>query len=410
MKKEENKKMKKIKKKKEKVLMPVWLMIIFTFASKILLYTTRRIKHDRRVLKEHKDGFLLLYNHYSNKDHFIIKTALNYRRVNYVVASCYLIGNRLIRTFLTWARAISKDQFKPDLVAIRKIKKSLDQKGIVAIAPAGQTTVHGDPPFISPAIVKLIRMGKSDVVGFKTHGVYLNFPKWRKSKRRTKMTTEFVTILRKDEIGLLTDEEIYQKVVEGIYVSEDKEQLTLNRKINGKALTSGLDNILTRCPKCGIKHIMKSEKNSLLCQHCGYTVSMNNLGFFVPQKANDYAFKTVKEWYEWQKKEIGKEFLNGLELNEHVMLKSNLKDSKKLEEIGEGIITLKKDLFIYKGTILNEYVEKEFRMDLIAQLPFDSGVRFEIPNEEMFLRAYPDDVKKVIDYVHVIDYLNDLKK
>ena len=47
------------------------------------------------------------------------------------------------------------------------MKKAVDQNGIVCIAPAGQTSIDGASPFISPQIVKLIRMCKSDVLALK---------------------------------------------------------------------------------------------------------------------------------------------------------------------------------------------------------------------------------------------------
>ena len=80
-----------------------------------------------------------------------------------------------------------------------------------------------------------------------------------------------------------------------------------------------------------------------------------------------------------------------------------------MEEIGSGKIILSKDEFKLVGKILDQDVEKVYKMEQIPQLPFDPGVRFEIPNEEMFLRAYPKDPKSVMDYVLIFDYLNDLK-
>ena len=166
------------KKKKERVLMPWWINIILTIAGKIMLFFKAGIKYNRKALKNHKEGFLLVYNHYSNQDHFFIKASLNFRRVSYVIASCFLFSKPL-GTFLRMSKAISKEQFKPDLTAIRKIKKALDQKGIVAIAPTGQVSIDGKPSYMSPAIVKLVKMAKADVVALRTRGVHLTFPKWR---------------------------------------------------------------------------------------------------------------------------------------------------------------------------------------------------------------------------------------
>ncbi|MBR2891962.1 MAG: hypothetical protein IKC22_06300 [Bacilli bacterium] len=396
------------KKKKEKILMPVWLNIIFTLGSKVILLFLTKIKHNRKALKNHKEGFLLLYNHYSNKDHFIIKDALNFRRVNYVVASSYLL-TKPVGPILRMARAISKEQFKPDLVAIRKIKKSIDQKGIVAIAPTGQTTVDGNPSFMPDTIVKLIKLVKSDVVALKSKGSYLCFPKWRGSKRKCRIQTEFVTVLKKEELKTLSDQEIFERVYDAIYVSEDADQLTLKRVIKGKSLIQGLENIFTVCPKCNNRHSYISIGNKLICEKCKNEITMDKYGFLHPLKDSDICFDTVSKWLSWEKDFLGKEFINGYIYQEDVILKSNLKDPLKMEEIGSGKIILSKDEFKLVGKILDQDVEKVYKMEQIPQLPFDPGVRFEIPNEEMFLRAYPNDPKSVMDYVLIFDYLNDLK-
>lgn len=386
--------------------MPIWLNIVFTIGAKVILLFLTKIKHNRRVLKNHKRGFLLLYNHYSNKDHFIIKSALNFRRVNYVVASSYLL-TKPVGPILRMANAISKEQFKPDLVAIRKIKKSIDKSGIVAIAPTGQTTVDGNPSYMPDTIVKLIRLVKSDVVALRSKGSYLCFPKWRTNKRKCKIETEFVTILKKEELANLSDEQIYKRVYDSIYVSEDQDQLTMKRVIKSKGIIEGLENVITRCPKCHQKHCYNTTNDTLYCRKCHNEAYMDQYGFLHPKKEDDVCFETVSQWIKWEKQVIGQEYENGEEIKTNVFLKSNLREPLKMDYIGHGILTLSKEGFKYVGSILKDHVEKEYNMDLIPQLPFDPGVRIEIPNEEMFLRAYPDNKYSVMDYVLVFDYLND---
>ena len=201
---------KKKKTKKEKVLMPWWINLIFSTYSKIYMLLKYRPKINRKVLKAQKRGCILIYNHSSNKDHYFIMSACNYRPVNFVLAS-YFYFNKVLGKILTWAKGISKDQFKPDIAAIRKMKKVLDQNGIVAIAPAGQISMDGTPPYISPAIVKLIKMAKADVLGLKMTGINLSLPKWRKYPRRTKINLEFVKVVTKEELETLKDKELYHQ-------------------------------------------------------------------------------------------------------------------------------------------------------------------------------------------------------
>lgn len=404
---EQNKK-KKNKNKNKKVLMPIWLNIVFTLGSKVILLFLTRIKHKRRVLRKHKKGFLLLYNHYSNKDHFIIKDALNFRRVNYVVASSYLL-TKPVGPILRMARAISKDQFKPDLVAIRKIKKAIDQKGIVAIAPTGQTTVDGNPSYMPDTIVKLIRLVKSDVVGLRSQGSYLCFPKWRKSKRKCKIQTEFVTILKKEELATLTDQEIYNRIYDAIYVNEEEDQLTMKRVIKSKAIAEGLETVFTICPKCLKHRTINTKENRIYCRDCANEGYMDHYGFIHPKTENDVVFNRVSQWINWQKQLIGQEFENGLEIKQLVMLRSNLADPLKMEHIGKGYLSLSKNGFILDGNIYQEPFYREYKMEQIPQLPFDPGVRIEIPNEELFLRVHPENFYSVFEYVQIFDYLNDLR-
>ena len=80
---------KKKKTKKEKVLMPWWINLIFSTYSKIYMLLKYRPKINRKVLKAQKRGCILIYNHSSDKDHYFIMSACNYRPVNFVLASYF---------------------------------------------------------------------------------------------------------------------------------------------------------------------------------------------------------------------------------------------------------------------------------------------------------------------------------
>ena len=49
-----------------------------------------RVTYDRKALRNRpKRGSILIYNHYSNKDHFLITSAIGYRRINYVLSGYF---------------------------------------------------------------------------------------------------------------------------------------------------------------------------------------------------------------------------------------------------------------------------------------------------------------------------------
>lgn len=395
--------MKKVK--KEKVKMPRWILFIFTTASKLFLFFVHRPKVDRKVLKQQKRGCILIYNHFSNKDHYFIQKAVGYRPINYVLAS-YFFFKQPLGTFLNFANAISKDQFKPDIMAIRKMKKVVDQDGIICIAPAGQTSIDGASPFISPQIVKLIRMAKTDVLALRMEGTYLTYPKWRLSKRKTKINLKFVKVLNKEDIPNYTDEEIYNLVRESINVNEYKDQLTRKRIIKGKSLASGLETVLVRCPKCHDTHSYKTDGTILTCTTCNNQLKVNQYGLFEKVKDDDVIFNNLPDWYKWQKEELSK-LLDTFEIKQNVKLQSNIKTINSLEECGEGVLYLNKDRLYYEGTLYNEPILKEFKLDQIPQIPFEPSVRLEIPDDEAMFRFIPENIYTIIDYVQFVDLLND---
>lgn len=407
--------MSKVKKNKEKVRSSLFIMIIFSLVSKIYLSLFYKVKFNRKALKEQKRGCILIYNHYSNKDHYLISAATNCRRINYVLSGHFFF-NKVLATILNLAKSIKKDQFKPDLVAIRKIRKVLDQNGIIAIAPAGQVSINGAPIYISPAIVKLIRMCKSDVLALRMQGGHLCFPKWRLTKRKCRMNVTFSKVLNYEDIDTLTDDEIYNKVVESIRVHEYEDQLTMKRVIKGKNIISGLENELIKCPNCGEYYTNVTEKNMMKCTHCGNTVIMDKYGLLSPLSEKDVCFKNEVDWYEYQKQELKKELDDpNFKFCAKVKMSRNLTKEDEMEYVGDGVLTLTKDRFYYEGKCLGNDYLKEFNYNQLVQLPFSIAPLdrqyVEVPDSEGVFSFVPiEQAKVIIRFVQYIDIINENRK
>lgn len=407
--------MSKVKKNKEKVRSSLFIMIIFSLVSKIYLSLFYKVKFNRKALKEQKRGCILIYNHYSDKDHYLISAATNCRRINYVLSGRFFF-NKFLTAILNSAKSIKKDQFKPDLVAIRKIKKVLEQNGIIAIAPAGQISVNGAPIYISPAIVKLIRMCKSDVLALKIQGGHLSFPKWRLTKRKCRMNVTFSKVLNYEDIDSFTDDEIYNKVCESISVHEYEDQLTMKRVIKGKNIISGLENELIKCPNCGEYYTNVTEKNMMKCTNCGNTVVMDKYGLLNPLSEKDVCFKNEVDWYEYQKQALKKELDDpNFKFSAKVKMTSNLAKVDKKEYVGDGVLTLTKDRFYYEGKFLGEDYLKEFNYNQLVQLPFSiaplNKQYVEVPDSEAVFSFTPIEQPKVITrFVQYIDIINENRK
>lgn len=394
-------------KKKEKIKEPRWAAFLFTFISKIYLALFYKVKINREVLKKQKRGCILIYNHYSNKDHYFMAAAINYRRINFVLSGHFFF-NKVFAFILKLARSIKKEQFKPDLVAIRKIRKVIDQNGIVAIAPAGQVSIDGTPIYVSKAIVKLIRMCKADVIALQMRGTHLCLPKWRLGKRHCPINLEFVDVLKKEDIEKYSDADIYNAVVESIAINEYTDQKKMMRKIIGKNIMSGLENLLIKCPACGSMYSHVVNKNEMSCTKCGNSVVMDEYGLLHGASQKDVCFENEALWYKYQKNEFAKEMANpNFSYSCKVRMSNNLKNEKKLEYVSDGTITLTNERFYYES---DEYL-KEFNYDMLIQLPFsispDNRIYFEVPDSEGTFSFCPiEERKEVIRFVQYIDIIH----
>lgn len=407
---QEGDKMKEKKKTKNKANPFIWAF--YTFCSKVFLWFKHHIKYNRKVFKKRnkKQGCLVIYNHASNKDHFFSTASFNYTRVNYVITKHFYF-NKTLRKVLTLVHAIPRDQFKSDLLSIKNIKKAVETKSVVAIAPAGQITVHGEMPYIDPAIVKLVKLCKVDVYALRIYGGYLAYPKWHKVKRNFPIKLEFVKVLNKEDLEELNDNEIYQKIINSINVCDRVLQKEHPHKIKGKALIEGLEKIIYYCPKCKSYHTFKSSGNIMTCQNCGNSIRMNKYGFLEPGTNDSIIFENESLWYNYEKELIKRQIIDGtFKIEATFKLKRNIKEEYLLEEVGEGTLVLTKDSFYYDGTINNEVVHKEFALNSLIQLPFDVGTRIDIPDSEgtFEFRSLHDDAT-VIQYVQAIDVMRELR-
>ena len=296
-------------------------------------------------------------------------------------------------------------------MSIKNIKKAIENKGVVAIAPAGQITIHGDILYIDRAIVKLVRLCKCDVYTLRIYGGYLAFPKWRKHKRSFPVSTEFIKVFSKDELSTLTDDEIYDRVVKSIDVKDRDMQSEKPRKIKGKDIIKGLDNVLYYCPNCKSKYTTVTEGNVMTCTKCNNKVRMNEYGFLEPIGTETVMFDNEYEWFKYQKDLIKKEILLGnYKLEGLFELYKETNEEWKIEKVGTGRLVLTNDEFYYEGTINGEEVVKKFALDRLLQLPFDAGVRFDVPDDEGKFEFRPiENNKLVMEYVQAIDAMREIR-
>lgn len=389
---------------------------IYTLYSKLFCFF-HGIKIDRKILneqlkkkKQEKKGFIVIYNHHSNKDHWIFSASMNYHHTNFVLAR-YFLYNKTIAVLTGWVKAIFKEQFKPDLSSIRQMKRAVDRPGILAIAPAGQISVDGGDQFVSHGIVKLVRFCKVDVIGLVIKGTHYAYPKWRNKDRKYPCSASFCHVLTADELNDLTDEEIYERIYQVSSIDAIKIQQKDQFQIKANKRAEGLEKIIYLCPKCHEYHTYTAKNNELKCQKCGNTAIFNKYGLFEKKNNDDIIFKTENEWTKYQIKTIKEEIKNNddFHLENRFELYRDLRIENKLEKVGEGTLYLTKNRLYYKGTLNNQPYEKEFSLGSIFQLPFSPAKHFYVPNDEGPFKFKPlDDKSTVMRFVETIDAMREI--
>lgn len=389
-----------------------FLCKVFYLASKIyLFFKGYKIKYNNEELKKYEGGYILINNHHCNDDHFMISAGVKGRRINYVVSSHYF-NQKKTAFFLKLMRAISKEQFKNDINAIRRVKRVIDENGIIYIAPSGQVTLVSGAPYIPDSIVKLVRLCKCPVVAMKEHGAHLCFPKWGLFKRKYPITIDFETVVTKEDLDLLSDKDLYSKIYNSIAIDEYKEQEQKKIEIKSKAIIEGLEGALFMCPKCGKVFTHETHLNTMRCRSCGNTVYMDRYGFINPASDKDVFFKYPYDWYDYQKEEIKKLLRKDvLEYSYDVILRLYDKNKKDLVNAGFGKLVISKTEFYYEGTEYGKEIRKDFDLAHLIQTPFSPHTHIEVPDNEKFYQFKPinNKVKPVI-WATVVDALFEMKE
>lgn len=382
---------------------------VYNIASKVVMTFKNGYKCDKKEFKmnNNKEGCLLVYNHVSNMDHFASTAALT-RHMHYVISKFFYF-NKLLSHLLNGVKALPKDQFSADMASIKLMKRAIENKKIVAIAPAGQITVHGGMIFIDPAIVKLVRLCKANVFAIQIRGNYLSYPKWSLAKRKAKVRTKFITVIKKEEISLLSDEEIYNRICDSINVNDIKEQEVNKIKIKSKSRAAGIENILYVCPKCQSKFKIVSEKHHFWCTECNNKVYFNEYGIMEAASENNVRFISEEEWYKWETQLLYRQIEEGtLHLERECTLHRNINEKWKMDEYAKGKIILTKDQFYFEGVdnFGNPY-RKDFNLERIFQLPWKPNIHFEITGDEegKFKVTCDNMTNAVVEFVQAIDAL-----
>ena len=328
---------------------------------------------------------LILAQHASRDDPYYVSKGYPFIQPNAVMSLHNVLIPVMFRLLLKDG-VIPKALYEPDLGAMRHLMR-LHRKGAsILLFPEGIEATDGTTQPVHPATARLIKKLGMDTVLCTSHGAFLSTPRFDTIKRKGHIEYNFEMLFRKEEFKEMSEEELYDRLLEKFRYNDFKWNSEKQYKYKGKVpLAHGLDNILFVCPRCKKQYTMRVEDDRLVCD-CGsvvtiddcYNMISNDMGGSGANQnggsdANDKAafpFKRIDQWYQWQQDLIAEEVkLEDFAMREDVTyLKLNLDDLRKGRYIyaGEGRIELDRKQFRYIGTKDGEDVDLKFE---ISRMP-----------------------------------------
>lgn len=238
--------------------------------------------------------YLIISNHQTKLDQFILSYMFNGNA--YFVFSDDMASIKFWSPLLHWSCApIPYKKSSTDFGILKTCRKVASEGKSIIIFVEGNTTYSGKTEYINPTIAKMIKFLKLPVIFTNVTGGYGKMPRWGQKQRKGTFNCAVKKIYEFSELENLTDDEVYQIVLDNTFVDESNDGIEYPSKHGAEYL----ERVLYRCPKCGLTHFY-SEGNTVKCLSCNETYTYNANKTF----SENAPFRTVNEWYEYQKQTL----------------------------------------------------------------------------------------------------------
>lgn len=376
---------------------PRTLILPDIIARTVLFFKGVKVKYEKRV-KEVETPSIVLCNHGSFTDFVYAGTLLRKKAPNFIVARLYFykkqFGN-LLRRF----GCFPKSMFTADIESAKNCLRVLRSDGVLAMMPEARLSTVGKFEDIQEGTFAFLKKSAVPVYSIKMTGDYFASPKWGTGMRRgSRVYAELDLLISREEIAAMTQDEIKARVLDRLYYDEFEWIKTQkNVRYKSKRLAEGLENILSRCPKCNSKYTITTKKHDVFCEKCGKLATIDNRYSFV----SPAPFENFAEWYEWQREKLRCEIIENPEfsITSEVELRQPPFDGKTFTRAaGRGVATLDRLGLSYTGRLDGDAVELKFPISDIYRLLFGAGEDFEIYVGQKIYYFVPDEKRSAVDW------------
>lgn len=368
-----------------------------------LLTNYKIIKKD---IKGIKGPVVVLANHCSVFDWLYVPLALYPRKLSIVVSNYFFSHPKLIG-LLTLIGAIPKDQFTPDVRSVKNILSIAKKGGNVALFPEGRMSSAGDSEFFSRSTVKLLRHIGHPVISVHLRGAHLTIPKWTGKPRRGRVDVVTELLFTPEDLKTLTDDQIFDRMVERLTTDDYAWQKENRVRFLGGSNAVSMHGVCYYCPKCGSEVDMKTEGNRIYCEKCGNGATLNDYYELTPFDENCVIPENTIEWLNLER-ELEKE--RAADENYTITSRASYLVTSAgkswFTEAGEGVCTISRDGFTYKGTRFGEDFVLEFPLNTLPTCAHSPRKSIEIHRDSVIHRFVPENPIAAQRWMLAIEHLH----
>ena len=357
-----------------------------------------RFKFKYKKNAEIKGPSIILCNHGSFFDFLFSGRMLLKEKPHYVTARMYFY-HRYLAWMLKNLGGFPKSMFATDIENVKNCMKVLSDGDILIMMPEARLSTVGKFEGIQETTYKFLKKMNVPIYSLHINGSHFARPKWGdKLRKKSVVEAELNLLFDKEQIENIDITEMKQKIVQALDYDDFKWLETKPELCyKSKTLAEGLENVLFLCPECKSKLSIKTDGRTVTCTHCGMKATLDDRYGFV----NNYPFNNYADWYDYQKAELKKEYLNNPDfcLTSEVELKFPSTDGKTfMRHAGNGVCTLDRNGLTYVGSADGENITKIFPMSYIYRLLFGAGEDFEIYENQKLYFFVPKDVRGAVMY------------
>ena len=246
------------------------------------------------------DASIVMFNHVSDYDFLgVLDGFPHYTRY---VASDALIRKRYMRIVMGLVSDfIFRRKGENGDNVVESVKASIAKGVHVCIAPEGGESINGTTAYIRPRTGQMVKDANAGMVTFRMEGGYFLKPSWSKRRYKGPMFGRVIGVYTKEQMAAMTPEEINDLIYRDLYVNSYEWQRENRIVYEGEARAEFMEQVLYTCPKCERINTMHSKCDNLRCSECGYSVDVDEYGFFTGE---DVVFDNLYDWDVWQRKRL----------------------------------------------------------------------------------------------------------